>query len=107
MAIDYIQYFQKKYPHLDLNDIQMLEEQAKETLIHLLFKSKNKVSDSQKESAYVDYRYWIMKCMQEMIERTGMTSAISYKENGISITWGREGLSQSLIDEIVPYVEGW
>lgn len=42
--------------------------------------------------------------MQEMIERNGMTSAIAYQENGISISFSREQLSKALIDEIVPIV---
>ena len=40
--------------------------------------------------------------MQEMIERSGATSAISYSENGISISWNQAQLSQALRDEIVP-----
>ena len=42
--------------------------------------------------------------MQEMVERLGITSAIAYKENGISITFSREQLSEALRDEIVPIV---
>ncbi len=106
MELNYVEHFKKQYPHLDNYDIEIKEEIAKETLIHLLFKSKNKVSDSQKEEAYKEYKYWILKCMQEIFERTGMTSAIAYQENGIRISWSRENLSKALIDEIVPIVVG-
>ena len=41
--------------------------------------------------------------MQEMIERMGITSAISYSENGISIRFGSEQLSNELVNEIVPF----
>lgn len=95
-------YFKTKYPHLSEIDITMLENQAKEILIHLLFKSQYIVEDSQKEYAFEQYKYWIMRCMQEMVERLGITSAIAYKENGISITFNREQLSEALRDEIVP-----
>ena len=97
-------YFQKKYPHLDSTDITMLENQAKEILIHLLFKSHYKVNDEQKEYAYENYKFWILRCMQEMVERLGITSAIAYKENGISITFSREQLSSALLDEVVPII---
>lgn len=97
-------YFETKYPHLSETDITMLENQAKEILIHLLFKSHYKVSQEQKDYAYESYKYWIMRCMQEMVERLGITSAIAYKENGISITFSREQLSSALLDEVVPIV---
>lgn len=100
--MELVSYFKKKYPHIEEDDLDILEDSAKEILIHLLFKSSYVVDDSRKEYAYEYYKYWIMRCMQEMIERLGMTSVISYKENGISITFGREQISQSLIDEIVP-----
>lgn len=102
--MDYIKYFEKKYPHLDKEDIELLEGQAKEILIHLLFKSQYKITDAQKEYAYEEYKYWILRCMQEMVERAGMTSAIAYKENGISITFSQEQLSLALRNEIVPIV---
>lgn len=97
-------YFHKKYPHLDEIDIKMLENQAKEILIHLLFKSQFEVDENQQQNAYEKYKFWILRCMQEMVERLGITSAIAYKENGISIAFSREQLSEALRDEIVPIV---
>ena len=97
-------YFKTKYQHLSEIDITMLENQAKEILIHLLFKSQFRVDETKKQFAFEEYKFWIMRCMQEMVERLGITSAISYKENGISITFSREQLSEALRDEIVPIV---
>lgn len=100
--MDYLNYFKRKYPYIEDDDLDIMEDTAKEILIHLLFKSTYNVSENQKEVAYERNKYWIMRCMQEMIERSGMTSAISYRENGLSISYSREQLSQALIDEIVP-----
>lgn len=102
--MDYLNYFKRKYPYIEDDDLDILEDTAKEILIHLLFKSFYNVSEEQKEVAYDRYKYWILRCMQEMIERNGMTSAIAYQENGISISFSREQLSKALIDEIVPIV---
>lgn len=102
MLINYQAYFERKYPHLTSEDIQMLEGQAKEILIHSLFKSHYKVDEKQREYAYQEYQYWVLRCMQEMVERLGITSAIAYKENGISINFSREQVSKALIEELVP-----
>lgn len=100
--MDYQSYFKKKYSHIEYNDLIVLEGTAKEILCHLLFKSTKRVSNEDKSYAYEEYKFWILRCMQEMIERMGMTSAVSYSENGISIRFGSEQLSSSLINEIVP-----
>lgn len=102
--MDYLNYFKRKYPYIEDDDLDILEDTAKEILIHLLFKSFYNVSEEQKEVAYDRNKYWILRCMQEMIERNGMTSAIAYQENGISISFSREQISKALIDEIVPIV---
>lgn len=101
--MDYKNYFIKKYPHLRHLDLDTLEGSAKEILCHLLFKSTKRISKEDKEYAYEEHKFWILRCMQEMIERNGMTSAISYSENGISIRFGSEQLSSELINEIVPF----
>ena len=103
--MDYKKYFQEKYPYIDNTDLEILENQAKEILIHLLFKSSYDVSEEQKATAYRNYEFWLLRCMQEIIERKGITSVIAYKENGISLTFGQEQLSNALINEITPIVK--
>ena len=100
--INAINYFHDKYPAIKMEELYLLEGSAKEILIHLLFKSSTKVTETQRAYAYEYYQFWIIRCMQEMIERSGATSAVSYSENGISISWSQEQISQSLRDEIVP-----
>ena len=104
--MDYQGYFKRKYPHIDEYDLVVLEGSAKEILCHLLFKSSKSITCKEKEYAYQEYKFWILRCMQEMIERMGATSAISYSENGISISFGSEQLSSALVNEIVPFARG-
>lgn len=104
--MDYQGYFNKKYPHIEDYDLKILEESSKEILCHLLFKSSKRITVEDKEYAYEEYKFWILRCMQEMIERMGCTSAISYSENGISISFSQEQLSSALVNEIVPFVRG-
>lgn len=104
--MDYINYFKRKYPHIEEDDLDIMLDSSKEILIHLLFKSTYEVSDERKSIAYECYKYWLLRCMQEMIERSGMTSAIAYSENGILINFSQEQLSETLINEVgtIPFV---
>lgn len=102
-CFNYVNYFQRKYPYIDEVDIEVLEGGAKETLIHRLYGAYKNVSTEDKEWAFENYKYWILRAMQEMIERLGVTSAISYTENGISITFDETQLSSSLLSEIIPF----
>lgn len=101
---NYIAYFHKKYPHILMEELGVIEGRAKEILIHLLFKSSNSVSESQREYAYEHYKYWIYSCIQEMIDRLGIGSAIAYSENGISVKFETAQLSNELKNEIVPFI---
>lgn len=100
--MDYFNKIKEQYPHLSDDHIEELEGQAKELLIHLLFPSSLFVSEEQEERAYKSHKYWILRCMKEMISRLGMESVLSYKENGLSITFDSTQISNSLRDEIVP-----
>lgn len=100
--MNYTSYFKELYPHLSEIHIEMLEKRSKEFLVHLLYPSILKVSNEQKESAYEAYEMWILDCMECLIERTGMNSAISYSENGLSITFSEDMVSSTLKNLVVP-----
>lgn len=100
--MDYTNYLIRKYPHIDRDDLDVLVEQAKEILINLSFKSQTIISSDKRAIVLERHKYWILRCVNEMIERMGITSVISYRENGISITFDSSQLSSSLISEIVP-----
>lgn len=100
--MDYNCRLRERYPHLSGNDIEDIVGQAKEILINLLYKTHSKVTPEQKNQAYSRYEYWLYRCMKELVQRNGMENAISYTENGLSITFDSSHLSKSLINEILP-----
>ena len=100
--LDYFSKIKNQYPHLDDEVIDDLEGKAKEILISLLYPNIFIVSEEKKQMAYNAKPYWILRCMQDMISRLGMESVLSYKENGLSITFSKEQLSDSLKSEITP-----
>lgn len=99
-------YLKQQYPHLSDLHILKIEKRSKEILINLLYKNKLEVSDEQKEKAYKRHEMWLIDCAEEMVSRLGISNAISYSENGVSISFDSSGISKALRDEIVPIIRG-
>ena len=100
--VNYFEKLKKQYPHLQDDIIQDVIDSAKEILIHLLFPSKLIPSSSQEELAYKSHQYWILRASKDLISRNGLENVLSYKENGLSITFSQDQLSEQLIKEITP-----
>lgn len=47
---------------------------------------------------------WVQKRMVDIIERLGVSSVVSYKENNMSYDFGNVGISKALLDAIIPNV---
>lgn len=88
---------EKKYCHLEMSEIQDMIEIATEILLNTLYPFDDEITEipPRKNS-------WIYRCVVEQIERKGMNSVVSYKENGLQVTFDKTGISQSLLDELVP-----
>lgn len=50
------------------------------------------------------YQSWTYRACLELNERLGQLGVKSYSENGYSFSYGREQLSETLVNEIKPYV---
>ncbi len=95
-----ITYFSGKYPYMSVADIGLLYDTASDIYINLRFPfNLEKVEVDEKELQ--KHPTWHLRVMQELIDRNGLTNVVGYRENGVSFTFDKTGLSQSLIDEIV------
>ena len=101
-CLNYHSKLKELYPHINDSHIDDIIGCAKECLIHLLYPSYLKVNAEQKATAENAYKFWLLRCMKDMISRMGMENVITYKENGLSITFDSSQISQELIKEIVP-----
>lgn len=50
------------------------------------------------------FDYWIYQAVVELRQRFRYGGALSYSENGYSVTFARENLSQALVGEVFPSV---
>ncbi len=95
--MDYLVEMQKKFPYLKDEEIKICYEIAKEILLNTLYPF-----DEDRDERPTRNTMWVYRCMVEIIERNGMSSALSYKENGYSITFDRTQVSQGLMNELIP-----
>ena len=94
-------YYQKKYDYMDYDDIDLLYDMALDILLNTKYPFKDDYSDSDIELVTKKHSTWCLRCMQEMIDKMGLTNVVGYSENGVSVTFDKTGISQSLLDEIV------
>ncbi len=101
-----VQEVKKRYPHLDEQDVKAIVDKAKSYYYAYRYPALNNID------IYDEYRIegfqaeqWVLAACDELIERIGISSVTSYRENGIQIDFGNSAqLSSSLINQVRPVV---
>ena len=93
-----ITYFHNKYDFMNSDEIGLLYDIACDMYINLRYPFAKVYSVSEKD--LLKHPTWFLRCIQEIIDKEGISNVIGYSENGVSMTFDKTGLSQSLIDEI-------
>lgn len=89
---DYISRLQRKYPYLDIEDIEETYEIAKRELFITLYSCNTSLVDENTEIPYI-YEYDVLEAMKEIVDLGNMRNFTSYQENGWSWTRPKAGLS--------------
>ena len=92
-------YFKAKYEYMKAPEIELLFDIACDMYINYKYPFAEVYQVSEKD--LMKHPTWFLRCMQEMIDKEGISNVIGYSENGVSMTFDKTGLSQSLIDEII------
>lgn len=93
-----ITYFHNKYDYMNSDEIGLLYDIACDIYINLRYPFAKVYSVSEQD--LLKHPTWFLRCIQEMIDKEGISNVIGYSENGVSATFDKTGLTQSLIDEI-------
>lgn len=96
-----IDYYKRKYPFFDEEDIEIMYDCAYDIMLNLRYPTANDIFEIP-ESYMRKHRTWIFRCIKDHIDKEGMGNATSYSENGVSITFDKSGVSEDLINEITP-----
>ena len=91
-----------KYPYLSSSEVEFLLNKAKSICIEQLYPSDLSVNYLNFDWNNPRFDNWLLDCVDELIERKGISSVTAYKENGMSWTFDRAGVSQALLDRLKP-----
>lgn len=91
---------ERKYSYMDEDDITRLINKAKAICIDKLYPSNLSINYTNFNWGNPRFEQWILDCVDEIVERAGMSSVVAYKENGMSWSFDRAGVSQALLDRL-------
>lgn len=89
-----------KYSHLSDADIDLFINKAKAIAIDQLYPNDLSINYLTFDWTNPRFDMWLLDCVDELVERVGISSVTSYKENGMSWTFDRAGVSQALLDRL-------
>ena len=96
-----INYYKNKYKYMTDEDLEIMYDCAYDIMLNLRYPVHNNIEELPKEYLR-KHRTWIFRAIQSHIDKEGMTNALSYRENGVTITFDKTGLPKDLVNEIVP-----
>jgi len=102
--MDFITYITDHYKHISTSDAGLMELMAKEILIHNLYPySFSEMTESRKETIYSNYTGWIIRAINQIIEKQGCTSSTGYTEGGFKTSFDNaDVISKALLSELSP-----
>lgn len=89
-----------KYEYLSDYEVTMLVNKAKSICVEYLYPADLSINYLNFDWSNHRFDMWILDCVDELVERSGMSSVVAYKENGMSWTFDRVGVSQALLDRL-------
>lgn len=89
-----------KYSYLEDSEIDLFLNRAKAIAIDQLYPNDLSINYKNFDWSNPRFEMWLLDCVDELVERVGISSVTSYKENGMSWTFDRAGVSQALLDRL-------
>lgn len=104
MAVDYNAWLTTKYPYLSASDVDDIVAKAKMFYYGIVYKALPTADETTNPIEGVRNENWIKACCDEIVERNGISSAVAYKENGLSMDFDNAQISLGLINMLAPIV---
>ena len=98
--MDLISEVKSKYDYLENKEVERFVNKAKAIAIDQLYPNDLSVNYLTFDWTNPRFDMWLLDCVDELVERVGISSVTSYKENGMSWTFDRAGVSQALLDRL-------
>jgi len=98
--MDIAPIIKQKYSYLEDSEVELFINKAKAIAIDQLYPTDLSINYLTFDWSNPRFDMWIVDCVDELIERVGISSVTSYRENGMSWTFDRAGVSQALLDRL-------
>ena len=98
--MDLVKIVNKKYDYMEVDEVRLLLNKAKSIAVEQLYPNDLSVNYLNFDFDNPRFEMWLLDCVDELVERAGISSVTSYKENGMSWTFDRAGVSQALLDRL-------
>ena len=89
-----------KYEYLSDREVDLFINKAKAIAIDQLYPNDLSINYLTFDWTNPRFDMWLLDCVDELVERVGISSVTSYRENGMSWTFDRPGVSQALLDRL-------
>lgn len=89
-----------KYSYMEEEDVELFLKKAKAIAIDQLYPNDLSINYLTFDWTNPRFDMWLLDCVDELVERVGISSVTSYRENGMSWTFDRAGVSQALLDRL-------
>lgn len=98
--MDFNAKIKEKYSYLSNEEVDNVVNRA----IEIFFNTKYPfvTFDERPKTVPSNYERWILKAVDELIERENIAGAKTYAENGVNMTFDHSEISLGLLNEIVP-----
>lgn len=96
-----INYYKNKYNYISEVDLEIMYDCAYNVMLNLRYPTHDNIFELP-ENYMKKHKTWIFRAIQAHIDKEGMTNALSYRENGVTITFDKTGLPKDLVNEIIP-----
>lgn len=98
--VDILDVLTTKYSYMNEEDVELFLIKAKAIAVEQLYPNDLSINYLTFDWTNPRFDIWLMDCVDELIERVGLSSVTSYRENGMSWTFDRAGVSQALLDRL-------
>lgn len=95
------QYMARKYDYMSSDDSGDIINRAKMFYYSIRFPALPEIDEADYPISGKNL-YWLQMACDELVERLGIGSAVSYQENSISINYGSAQLSDRLVNMLTP-----
>ena len=102
--MEFVTQIRTKYPHLSVDDAKQISDRAKMFYFGLRYPCEPYADETTRPIKTFFAKQWILLACEELIERLGVGSAVTYKENGVSFDFGNAHLSDRLVGMITPII---